>query len=368
MPRRKVSVLGGGHGARTVAADMALAGHDVTLFEFESFHANVASIFESGEVVISGGARNGTARLQRTTHDMAEALRDAEVVVIVVPALAHLVYAEAIAPHVQHGQHIVLMPGTFGSLELAAGIRRHGGRVEGLTICEADTLPYATRIDGPQSVHVYHCLPNFGMGVFPAERTDGAIAVFRDLYPGVTAYRDVLEAGLSNCNPVIHPLGVLMNAGRIEYARGEFWYYEEGITPSTAKAMEALDDERIAIGKQLGLDLPRQSEALHAVGYGPRGDLWEVLKGSKGLTPIKGPTVLSNRYVTEDIPIGLVCWSQLGEALGVPTPLMNATIEIGRAVSGVDYRATGRTLARCGIDGMSADDLREYAMTGAAGL
>ena len=28
----------------------------------------------------------------------------------------------------------------------------------------------------------------------------------------------------------------------------------------------------------------------------------------------------------------------------------------------------GHPLARCGIDGMSADDLREYAMTGAAGL
>ena len=33
-----------------------------------------------------------------------------------------------------------------------------------------------------------------------------------NLYPGTGAYRDVLEAGLPNCNPVIHPLGVLMRA------------------------------------------------------------------------------------------------------------------------------------------------------------
>jgi opine dehydrogenase len=68
--------------------------------------------------------------------------------------------------------------------------------------------------------------------------------------------------------------------------------------------------------------------------------------------------------VTEDIPIGLVCWSQLGEMLGVPTPLMRATIEIGIAISGVDYWKTGRTLERCGIRGLSAGALRQYVKTG----
>jgi opine dehydrogenase len=128
--------------------------------------------------------------------------------------------------------------------------------------------------------------------------------------------------------------------------------------------MEKLDEERLAIGRKLGLKMPGQAEALHAVGYGPKGDLWEVLKGSKGLTPIKGPTSVANRYVTEDIPIGLVCWSQLGDMLGIRTPLMKATIEIGIAVSGVDYWATGRTIRRCGIDGLSADQLCQYVQTG----
>lgn len=123
-------------------------------------------------------------------------------------------------------------------------------------------------------------------------------------------------------------------------------------------------DVGAAIGQRLGLRLAKQADALHAVGYGPKGDLWETLKGSKGLTPIKGPTSLANRYVTEDIPIGLVCWSQLGELLGVSTPLMRATVEIGIAISGVNYWATGRTIARCGIAGMNASALCEYARTG----
>jgi len=92
--------------------------------------------------------------------------------------------------------------------------------------------------------------------------------------------------------------------------------------------------------------------------------LWETLKGSKGLTPIKGPTSLANRYVTEDIPIGLVCWSQLGGMIGVPTPLMRATVEIGIAISGVNYWETGRTMEKCGIAGMTAEELCDYVKTG----
>ena len=363
MNRRRVAVLGGGHGARTTAADLTLAGHTVHLFEFEEFHESVASIFEGKKISISGKARNGVGQIAMCTHGIAEAIDAVDIIFIIVPALYHRRYAEHLAPHLKDGHHVVLIPGTFGSLEFVTAARQSGCTAN-FTASELDTLPYATRITGPASVNVYHALPVFGVGVFPAERTEEVLAIIKDLYSGADRFRDVLEAGLSNCNPVIHPLGVLMNAGRIEYSRGEFWYYEEGVTPSTARAMEALDGERMAIGKKLGLNLPDQATALNAVDYGPRGDLWETLKGSKGLTPIKGPASLANRYVREDIPIGLVCWSQLGEQIGVLTPLMRATVEIGIAISGVNYWETGRTLERCGIKGMTADEIVEYVRTG----
>ena len=363
MRKMQITIMGGGHGARTVAADMTLAGHMVNLFEFEYFHENIKEIFESGKIEISGKARQDTAEIKNCTHNISEAIADSELIMIVVPAFVHRIYAKALAPYLKDGMNIVLVPGTFGSLEFYTSIRDYGSKAD-ITISEFDTLPYATRIQTKTSVHVFHNLTSFGAGVFPSSQTGKIINIIKNLYPGIFSYRNILEAGLSNCNPVIHPLGVLMNAGRIEYSHGEFWYYEEGITASTARAMEILDDERIAIGEALGLDLPRQSEVLHSVGYGPKGDLWEVLKGSKGLTSIKGPAALSNRYVTEDIPIGLVCWSQLGEMLGVETPVMRATIELGIAVSGINYWETGRTLKRCGISGMTGKHLCEYVKTG----
>ena len=32
-----------------------------------------------------------------------------------------------------------------------------------------------------------------------------------------------------------------MNAGRIEYSRGEFYFYEEGVSSSVAKVIEKVD-------------------------------------------------------------------------------------------------------------------------------
>ena len=360
---RKLTVLGGGHGARTMSADLTLAGHTVTLYEMPEFKNEMRVIFETKRILLEGKARRGTAVLHSVTDDIREALKEAEVIFIVVPATAHLAYAKLLGPLIENGMNFVLVPGTLGSLEFVEEIRRLGVNKD-ITVSELDTLPYATRITGPGSVHVFHKLPKFFVGVFPSSETERVHALLHDVYPEIVPLRDVLEAGLSNCNPVIHPLGVLLNAGRIEDSRGEFWYYEEGITPSTARAMESLDAERINIGKKLGLELPDMAAALQSVEYGPKGDLWETLKGSKGLTPIKGPMSLNNRYITEDVPIGLVCWSQLGRQLGVSVKLMESTIHIASAIAGKDYFSLGRTLQRCGIEGLDARALVDYVATG----
>jgi len=43
---------------------------------------------------------------------------------------------------------------------------------------------------------------------------------------------------------------------------------------------------------------------------------------------------------------------------------MRATVEIGIAISGINYWQTGRTVRRCGIAAMTAGQLRKYAATG----
>ncbi len=183
---------------------------------------------------------------------------------------------------------------------------------------------------------------------------------FAALFPGAVANPNVLAAGLSVMNPIVHPAGVLLNAGRIERSRGEFWFYEEGVTDAVARVIEALDEERRAIGRAFGLDLLPVAEAFHAAGFGPAGDLWSVINGSRMLTDLRAPGSLQTRWLTEDVPYGLATWTMLAERVSLETPLMDATIARSSALLGVDFRQQARTLDALGILSLSPAEILRY--------
>jgi opine dehydrogenase len=140
--------------------------------------------------------------------------------------------------------------------------------------------------------------------------------------------------------------------------------YEEGMTPSVVRVIEALDQERLQIGKRLEIDLPTGVDMMVESAYGPRGTLWESLNGSAGLTPVKGPPSLENRYVTEDIPYGLVAWASIGDAVGVETPVMDALIALGAVIMGKDCWKEGRNLASMGLENLDLKQIKTYLESG----
>jgi opine dehydrogenase len=169
---------------------------------------------------------------------------------------------------------------------------------------------------------------------------------------------------MGHLTPLLHPAGCLLNAGRIERSHGEFFMYEEGMTPSVVRVIEALDQERIQIGKHLEIDLPTAVDMMVESAYGPRGTLWESLNGSAGLTPVKGPPSLDNRYVTEDIPYGLVAWASLGDAVGVDTPVMDGLIELGSVIMGKNCWREGRNLEKMGLAGLDRNQIKVFLESG----
>src|SRR5262249_52026358 len=146
-------------------------------------------------------------------------------------------------------------------------------RESGVTLAETDTAPYVCRKRTPDSAHIWGVVSGLGLGVFPASETERVAEALAEVFTrdgqngsptAVRPYPNVLACGLSAMNPVVHPAGVLMNAGRVEHARGEFYFYEEGVTLAVCEVIEAVDVERRAIGRALGFQLLPVSEAFHA--------------------------------------------------------------------------------------------------------
>lgn len=362
MAQRRVAILGGGNGGRTAAVDLALAGHEVRLYDVPAFASGLDAIAATGRITATG-VISGSAPV-RVEFDLGRAVAGVDLVLMVVPTMHQMALADLLAPHLVDGMNIALMPGSLGSLEFVERLRSRD-QLPDVTVSEVAALPYATRITGPAEVHIFGRRRYVSAGVFPASESDRALPILADLFAGFEPMPNVLAAGLNNPNPTLHCLGVLLSASRIEYSHGEFYYYEEGMTPHVCDAIEAIDAERVAIGAALGVEVLSLRDTYARMGYGPKGDsFWSVIRGVRALNGIKGPTSVDSRYLTEDVPIGLTIYSQIGRQVGVPTPIMESVITLSGALLSRDFVADGRTLQRCGIVGMGAGELQKYTQTG----
>ena len=362
MKTQPITILGGGNTAFATAAQLTLRGFEVTLFDLPEFSMALDPIRESQVIHLDGVLETGSARIHRVTNNIEEALAAANLLLLIVPAYAHRAFAEACAPYIRSEHTVVLMPGTLGSLEWAEVLKRHS--VRGVTLGEVDTAPYVCRKTASDRATIWGEVTALGLGVLPTTEAERVEKELDPLFPGITIYPDVVACGLSAMNPVVHPPGVLMNAGRVEYSRGEFYFYEEGVTPSVADVIMRMDAERLAVGRALGYELKPANEAFHDAGFGPSGDLWATINGSRMLTALKAPGTLESRWLTEDIPYGLAAWSMLGAQFGVETPLMRSFVDIGSVVMGFDGWTEGRSPSELGIAGMDIEELKVFLATG----
>lgn len=355
MAPSSVTILGGGNTAFSVAANLQLAGTEVTLCELPAFEETLVPLRETRSISLKGVGRTGATEISEVTSDLSSAIPKNEFLLLIVPAYAQRAFGEAMVSYLREGQTIVLMPGNLGSLELSCILGRHQKR--DITLAETDTAPYVCRKTEPDTAHIWGVVTALGLGVFPSKHGDTVRQVLDHWFPGVTLYPNVLACGLSAMNPIVHPAGVLLNAGRIEYSKGEFFFYGEGVTPSVCRLIYAIDQERLKIAAALGLTLDPVDQAFAAAGFGPEGDLWTTINESEMLTQLKAPGNLDSRWITEDVPYGLAVWCQLGEQLGLKCPLMRAVIDLLNATRGEDLWKTGRTLEDLGIAQLDSSQL-----------
>jgi opine dehydrogenase len=148
----------------------------------------------------------------------------------------------------------------------------------------------------------------------------------------------------------------LCNFTRIENA--EAWANWSGLTPSVGRLIEALDAERLAVAAAYGATVRSVRDHFHLsfdVPHGPVGDAGAILAARDAN---RGPTSLTTRYITEDVPFGLVPTTVLAGIAGVAMPLHDAGIAIFSALYGRDFRAENDLLPALGLEGWSMDALR----------
>ena len=376
MEKGVVAVLGGGNGGHAVAANLALNGFRVNFFELPQFAESFEKVLRTREVRIEGISIDGVAKLNLAATDIGQAIKDAEIIFVITPAFGHKAMAEACAPFVQDGQIILLMPGSGGSLEFVNIFKQKKVKKE-IAFAESCTLPYGARLKGPGHVSVLINAVILPTGVFPSRRTDEVVAKLKQYYPTIMPAKDVLEAAINNPNPIVHPAATLLSATRIEHSRGEFYLYAEGMTPSVARTFESLNEERLSICNALGYKLHHWDnlefknynlgETEEECRYRILNTSMDAAFGKDGIyagIKMKGPDNLKDRFVTEDVPFGMVLLSTLGDLLEIPTPTHDAVIQRTSVINRTKYWKTGRGMKQLGLSTLDKKGLKKFLFEG----
>lgn len=345
----KITILGAGNMGCANAADLTLKGHEVTLvktsnsmhnttFEYIRNHDNKITLWQEGD--------EKSAYIHKLTTEL-DAVSEAEIVFIATQTTVHEELIQRIAPYLRDGQVVLITPGYFST----AFFLKYCPEKK-LTIVEGESSTHDCRINEEGVIRVGFRNVRNPVGVYPVENLPIAKEKLDSMQQNYVYLSSVIEPAMHNPNMIVHTVGAIMSIPRIEKTKGEYCMYWEVWTPSVYKILEGLDNEKMNLLEHFGYERMNYFNACKF-----RNSLDDSIDAKAvfeeyAASPYraKGPIVVDSRYISEDVPQGLVMLEALSEHLGLKTPVCTALIELATAALGRDMRAEGRTLERLGAE------------------
>ncbi|MBN1778112.1 MAG: NAD/NADP octopine/nopaline dehydrogenase family protein [Clostridiales bacterium] len=343
----KITIVGTGNGGTTIGADLALKGHQVTLLKTSDklHNENFKLLQKTKEVEFEDTVKTKTARFTNVTTDFSKAIIEAELVILYIWTNFHKAVIDRMTPYIRDGQCFLLEPGYLSTCYF---MRATG---KDITVIEAESSPIDCRIVKPGKVRALFRNVMNPFGVYPKAKRPEAVKVLEALQYPFTLTENVIEAALHNPNLIVHTIGAIFSIPRIEYTYGQYWMYKEVFTPHIWNIVKSLDKEKMDVLERLGCKrLPyveacklRNSEDKKV---NAKAAFFHYAKHSSP----KGPHQPDSRYITEDVPEGLVMLESLGRLLKIHTPTCTGLIDVASAALETDFRKDGRTVERLGLE------------------
>lgn len=395
LKEKPIAVLGAGGIGKAMAADCVLAGQEVVLCDIEPFASKTLANLQNGfrfhgnQTNKFGFYREGVAKFDKVTTSVAEAVKDAEIVIVAVPAIGHTTFFRELIPHLRDGMIVHIFPDNYGTL-LFRKIMREMKCEKKVVVGGWSSAPYGSRIESegpfllPSTRIIYRAITLRGAALPMTDQETflesvkyiGAMdAITQGLGP--VGGNTVMDTGFSNVNPILHCPGVILGVGAMEnygviYGgnKKDFSIYCHVYSPTVSKVQHGVYKEECAIAEAMGVGIqPFKDEEFYSrsnilgseyMGEGmscPFEDVYEMALGT-------GPFSVNHRYLTEDIPIGCHVFHELGKRYGVKTPIIDGMINLANAMLDRDFYEEGYTLDYLGVGHLRKEELLEYLNTG----
>ncbi|GAA0732932.1 NAD/NADP-dependent octopine/nopaline dehydrogenase family protein [Clostridium oceanicum] len=355
----KWAIIGAGNGGQSVSGHLGLMGFDVKIYDI--FKEPIDIINKQGGIFLEG-AVEGFGKVH-ATNNLDEAVSNADIVMVIAPALAHNDIAKACAPYLKDGQVVVLHPGaTFGALAFRKVLLDENCTAD-ITIAETSTLIYACRAIKIGTARILGIKDRLQVATLPAVRTKKVVELLRCAYPQIEPLPNVMLTSLDNTNPIIHPAATLLNTSMIESGK-EWLFYWDGITKSVGDLIEELDNERLNIAKKLGYEMDAIKDQYRVEYHAEGKNISEIFRNTKAYEGVYGQKSLDTRYITEDIPMGLVPFISLGKKLGLKVERMELIAKLCEFMLHKDLTSNARSLENLGLSNMTIDEIMKLIIEG----
>lgn len=340
----KFTVIGCGNAGLIHAAKLIENGQEVCLLKTShTFNDDFFNVIQrEGGYNVKDETNGGNRFFVKPaviTRDAKTAVEFGDVLMVMTTTLQHESVARLIAPYVRDGQIIILIPGYMGSLIFKKYIDKD------ITFSEWETTAYNGRIVDSMYIRITFYNPRNAISTLPSDRARTVIDIMSKVFVN-TKYtrRHILESAMHNPNMIVHPIGLLFSASRIEHSHGEFWMYKEAFTDSVINVIKAFDVQKNKLLNAFGCDSLdyfeaakwRNAENLNI-------DAMTVFR-SFAESSNKGPSFINHRYLNEDVPMGLGLFISIGDVVGVDTSIPKAIMSLSSALLNKDLQERSRTI------------------------
>ncbi len=349
MSQIKVGIVGAGGIGLASAAWAAERGHVISVW---SPRASADALRH--EQLSASGALEATHTVG-VAESSAELAAHADVILIAVPLNAHKTVMDALLPHLRTGQLVIVS--SMGSLSALYLYEAAVARGIEIGVASFGTTALTARRKGPAQVAIMTRRNHVAVSCLPQSESERALAVCETLFgEGFIPEEDPLVSTLANTSATTHVPLALFNWTRIE--RAENWPQYHYMTPRVSSATEALDAERLTVARAFGIEV-RSVKKHFSQSFKVDGerleDIAAELHRKRGGPP--GPTELDTRYLSEDVPFGLVFLLALGRVANVDTPLTQAMVTLSGLIVGEDFLAANDLIDELGLASSSVGGL-----------
>ncbi len=357
----KLVILGCGHGGMALASELKLKGAKVALWSDPNHSNKFKKIREKKhEIILHDGEKTTPVKLDLISQDLVEVLKFGNVIYNCTPMIAHTSLFHKLFNYLKESKTIKILinySGVFSGIDqllktAPQTIFNH------LKVFDTSTFPYACRAGNSNDVFILGRKSELTIApLFPSD------VGYLDLLPDclkpikLNMIENSFKLGLMGTNAIFHPATVLFNARLID-SGSSFLFYKEGISKRTALLHEALDGERILLGRTMGYNLSRCVDDDNKY-YGTNFvSSYDFSRNSIVHENITAPTTLDHRFVTEDIAYGLVPLLALGKLYKVSLSNIESVVNIFSTIMGVNYYQYGRNLT--GLTKQFVQELSTY--------